>query len=129
MQNNFGVCCSHGGSIRLPFLIFVFVSIVANPSNHANRNLIHSPGCFHFQADDVVLVSQLIPFSSILHQFFPRAYGSIPHSSALGIWPWFSFHLLLHPILVNLIKFILLLARVDKRAVGMLFVLHTLVIW
>src|SRR5215469_10044966 len=105
----------------------MFIPIVTDPSNNPDRNTIHGTSCFHFQADYVVFVSQLIPFLSVLHQLLSRSYRPIPYSSAFGVWPPFSFHKMPDPV-IKLIKSILLLPGISERAGTVFFVFHLLVI-
>lgn len=47
-----------GGSIGSPFLNFVFVPIIADPSDDTHWNEVHDPGRLHLKPNKVTVVSE-----------------------------------------------------------------------
>ncbi len=53
-QELFSVRSSRGRGIPLPSIILVGIGIVADPSDHEAREMVHQAGCFHLKADAVL---------------------------------------------------------------------------
>ncbi len=100
--------------MRLSLLILMVISVVADPSNDADGYAVHDSSRLHLNPNDIILVSELITFLSILDELLPRANRSILYTGPHGVRPSLAWHETLAFFVVDLIKHITFLLKIEE---------------